>query len=133
MRSFAAVLTWSLMQALEKLKQLDSRRERSLSPAEIVAQRLSMAAAAAANAAAPLANNITSFTSAAASAVPMKAVASQLQVTFFCSQLVVLFCYPLRGLAQHEHVTHTDLVNPVLHCRSQQRLASPQQWQPLPQ
>ena len=68
------------VQALEKLKQLEPRKERSWSPTEVVAQRLSMAAAAAANAAAPLASNITSFTSAAASAVPMRAVTSQLQV-----------------------------------------------------
>ena len=77
--------TWSrvtlvLLQALTKLKQQDSKREKSWSPTEIVAQRLTAAAAAAASAAAPLANNITSFTSAAASSIPMKAVTSQLQV-----------------------------------------------------
>ena len=72
------------MQALTKLKQQETKREKSWSPTEIVAQRLSAAAAAAANAAAPLANNITSFTSAAASAVPMKAMTSQLQVRRAC-------------------------------------------------
>lgn len=50
----------------------------------MVAQRLSMAAAAAANAASnaagPLANNITSFTSAASNAAAVHAVTSQLQV-----------------------------------------------------
>jgi hypothetical protein len=57
-----------------------SKKERALSRHELVAQRLAMAVSAAANAAAPLANNITSFTSAAASTVPLQAVTSQLQV-----------------------------------------------------
>ncbi len=71
-----------LPQALDKLKAAEVKKEEErkvLSPTELVAQRLSMAAAAAANAAAPLANNISSFTSAAASTVSLSAVTSQLQ------------------------------------------------------
>lgn len=73
-------------QALEKPKAADAKKEKALSPTEVVAQRLSMAAAAAANAASsaagPLANNITSFTSAASNAAAVQAITSQLQVNF---------------------------------------------------
>ena len=75
-------LLYMWAQALERIKAADVKKEKALSPTDRVAQRLSMAAAAAANAAAPLANNITSFTSAAASTVPLAAVTSQLQVAF---------------------------------------------------
>ena len=75
------------LQALERLKAADAKKERALSPTELVAQRLQMAAAAAANAAAPLANNISSFTSAAAGAVSLAAMTSQLQVAQNCAEL----------------------------------------------